>query len=111
MLVSAGVLAGTAGAITTNGFADNGRHPNVGAILVPTPDGDGYREVCSGTLVSPTLFLTASHCTSFLEEDPRPEYVTFDETEVENGPTGLITATAITHPAYKSGYRDDVSLM
>ena len=110
-LVVSGVLAAAAGAITTNGFPDNGRHPNVGAILVPARSGVGYAEVCSGTLVSATLFLTASHCAAFLESDPRPEFVTFDETTVEDNPTGLIPATAITNPSYKSGYRNDVSLM
>ena len=111
-LVGCAVVATTASAITTNGFPDNGRHPAVGAIVVPARDGTGYAEVCSGTLVSPTYFLTASHCTSFLEADPRPEYVTFDETDVEGAPTGLIPATALTNPAYKgSGYRDDVSLL
>jgi secreted trypsin-like serine protease len=111
-LVGCAVLATTASAITTNGFPDEGRHPEVGAILVPTRDGTGYGLVCSGTLVAPTYLLTASHCTAFLQADPRPEYVTFDETDVEGTPTGLIAATAITNPAYKgSGYRDDVSLL
>src|SRR5262249_26984785 len=64
-------------------------------------------EVCSGTLVSPTIFLTASHCTAFLEADPRPDYVTFDQTAVEPFPSGLIAATPRTNPAYKGGPRDD----
>ena len=111
-LAGAAVLAAAASAITTNGFPDEGRHPAVGAILVPTRDGTGYGLVCSGTLVSPSYFLTASHCTAFLAADPRPEYVTFDETDVQGAPTGLILATALTNPAYKgSGYRDDVSLL
>ena len=55
---------------------------------MPARSGIGYAEVCSGTLVSPTLFLTASHCTAFLASDPRPEFVTFDESEVENTPAG-----------------------
>ena len=110
-LVGGALIATTASAINTGGFPDNGRHPNVGAILVPARSGIGYAEVCSGTLVSPTLFLTASHCTAFLAADPRPEFVTFDESEVENNPSGLIPATALTNPAYKGGYRDDVSLM
>ena len=71
----------------------------------------GFGEVCSGTLVSPTIFLTASHCTAFLEADPRPEFVTFDETAVEDNPSGLIPATARTNPAYRGGYKDDVSVM
>jgi secreted trypsin-like serine protease len=111
VLLAVGALAAGASAITSNGFPDNGQHPNVGAILVPARSGVGYAEVCSGTLVSPTVFLTASHCTAFLEADPRPEYVTFDETDVESNPTGLVAATAHTNPAYKGGYRDDVSVL
>lgn len=111
VLVGAAVLATGASAITSNGFPDNGQHPNVGAIMVPARSGVGYAEVCSGTLVSPTVFLTASHCTAFLAADPRPDFVTFDETDVEPFPDGLIPATPRTNPAYRSGYRDDVSVM
>ena len=110
LLVFGSVVAG-ASAITTTGFPDNGQHPNVGAIMVPARSGTGYAEVCSGTLVSPTIFLTASHCTAFLEADPRPEFVTFDETDIEPFPDGLIPATAHTNDAYKGGVRDDVSVM
>lgn len=105
------VFAGGAGAVTTNGFPDNGQHPNVGAIMVPARSGVGYAEVCSGTLVSSTIFLTASHCTAFLEADSRPDYVTFDETDVEPFPSGLIEATPMTNPAYRGGYKADVSVM
>ena len=110
-LLAFGILVAGASAVTTNGFPDNGQHPNVGAIMVPLRSGTGYAEVCSGTLVSPTVFLTASHCTAFLEADPRPEFVTFDETDIEPSPSGLIPATAHTNPAYKGGVRDDVSVM
>jgi secreted trypsin-like serine protease len=109
-LVACCVLASGASAVTSNGFPDNGQHPNVGAILTRLTNGE-YAEVCSGTLVSQTVFLTASHCTAFLEADPRPDFVTFDETAVENNPTGVIPATAITNPAYRGGSKDDVSVM
>jgi secreted trypsin-like serine protease len=105
------IFVAGADAITTNGFPDNGQHPNVGAIMVPARSGVGFAEVCSGTLISRTIFLTASHCTAFLEADPRPDYVTFDETDVEPFPSGLIEATAVTNPAYRGGYKDDVSVM
>jgi len=110
-LAGCSVWATAAQGVTTNGFPDNGLHPEVGAIMVPARSGVGYAEVCSGTLVSPTVFLTASHCTSFLEEDPRPEFVTFDETDVEPFPSGLIPATPVTNPAYRGGFKDDVSVM
>jgi len=110
-LLASVFMVGGAGAVTTTGFPDNGQHPNVGAIMIPTHSGNGYGEVCSGTLVSPTVFLTASHCTAFLEADGRPAFVTFDETDIEPFPSGLIPATPHTNPAYTGGIRDDVSVM
>ena len=83
----------------------------MGAILVPTSSGVGYALVCTGTLISPTVFLTASHCTSFLESLGRPVYVTFDETVVENDPTGLVAGTPVTNSSYKQGVREDVSVI
>jgi len=44
----------------TYGQPDGNLHPNVGA-LVGTFDGQTY-PYCSGTLISPTVFLTAAHC-------------------------------------------------
>src|SRR5687768_10571845 len=54
-------LAPTAGAIT-NGTLDGNRHPNVGALLAPEEYSDGTWASCTGTLISPTVFLTAAHC-------------------------------------------------
>lgn len=47
-------------AAITYGLPDGKRHPNVGA-LVGTYSG-GLYPYCSGTLISPTVFLTAAHC-------------------------------------------------
>ena len=55
------VLAGSAGAVVY-GEPDGNRHPNVGALLAPQAYSDGTWASCSGTLVSPTVFLTAAHC-------------------------------------------------
>jgi len=55
------VVAGSALAITY-GAPDGNRHPNVGALLAPTAYSDGTWAACSGTLIAPTVFLTAAHC-------------------------------------------------
>jgi hypothetical protein len=54
-------LATRAGAITY-GEPDGNAHPWVGALLAPVAYSDGTWETCSGTLISPTVFLTAAHC-------------------------------------------------
>lgn len=62
-------LASPANAIT-NGVPDDGAHPYVGQLFFYVPDDVDSRFTdpgvfynCSGTLVSPTIVLTAGHCT------------------------------------------------
>jgi V8-like Glu-specific endopeptidase len=55
-------LAGTASALV-GGSPDGGAHPYVG-MAIWFPDGnpaDGF-ELCSGSLLTPTVFVTAAHC-------------------------------------------------
>src|SRR5687768_8255195 len=63
LVLVAALLLATAGlaAAVTNGEPDNGRHPYVGLLVFDTEDGPAWR--CSGTLLSPTVVLTAGHCT------------------------------------------------
>jgi hypothetical protein len=57
------VLAGAAVALAiTNGQPDAGRHPYVGLMVALDEDGIPLWR-CSGSLLSPTVFLTAGHCT------------------------------------------------
>jgi hypothetical protein len=46
----------------THGELDGNDHPYVGLMVAQEADGDPLWR-CSGTLLSPTLFLTAGHCT------------------------------------------------
>ena len=58
----------------TYGQPDGNGHPNVGGLVAPTPFSDGTWLYCSGTLISPTVFLTAAHC----DEGTSHVTVTFD---------------------------------
>ena len=79
VLVSALLVVTPALAITF-GQPDEGRHPNVGAMIVLESDGVKYL-YCSGTLIAPDVFLTAAHCTAAAAAygaDPDDVFVTFD---------------------------------
>ena len=62
----------------TYGEPDGGRHPFVGMLVA---EFDGQKDwICSGTLISPTVFLTAGHCTAYLESlEISKVWVSFDE--------------------------------
>lgn len=82
--VLAALVVATAVHAITFGEPDNGRHPFVGA-LVGEADGDTF-QICSGTLVSSTVFVTASHCLVGLEQFGITNLqVTFDELIDEDG--------------------------
>ncbi|HZM77175.1 MAG TPA: trypsin-like serine protease [Candidatus Limnocylindrales bacterium] len=73
-------LAAPSAAIT-GGEPDGDRHPNVGLILFYQPDG---RFRCSATLVTPTVLITAAHCTF---GNLGKTLVTFDSVIAENPPS------------------------
>lgn len=90
--------AGTASGIVYGG-PDEGEHPYVGSLVFFVP-GAGYFQLCSGTLISPDVFLTAAHCMgleSFLPPDAE-FFVTFDETIDENAV--YYTGTEHPHPGF-----------
>jgi secreted trypsin-like serine protease len=110
-----GLLASPALAQTGSAVEDGQGHPNVGALLAALPDGN-LVPVCSGTLVAPRVFLTASHCTSLMERigQAKTAYVTFDPYFGRNAPvkTTPYVGDVITNPAYRAAaYRNDVSLV
>src|SRR5215204_4859510 len=91
------LLAGGVAQAIINGEPDRGPnvHPYVGAYVAKL-EGD-LRPVCSGTLISPRVFLTAGHCTQFEIERDRPAYVSFDPT-YKPGASKLIKGTPYLHP-------------
>jgi hypothetical protein len=95
-IVVALAIAAPSGAIL-NGKPDTA-HP-YGGILVTVVDGQRV-PVCSGFLVSPTVFVTAGHCVDALGGS-LPAYVSFDRAFTPSSP--VIRGTAVPNPAFTGG--------
>jgi secreted trypsin-like serine protease len=96
----AALVTATPAAAITFGSADGAGHPNVGGLVSPTQYSDGTWIYCSGTLIAPTVFLTAAHCA----EDDGPAVVTFDTAYVAADRT--YTGTFHVDPAYPGPEND-----
>lgn len=96
------LAVGPVGAITF-GELDGNAHPNVGALIAEWRTPGVKEELCSGTLIGPRVFLTASHCTAFLESRGiRDVWVSFD-TDIGDpvrASTKLIHGTMHTNPEF-----------
>jgi Trypsin len=99
MMALAILLAGGVAQAIINGEPDRGpkAHPYVGAYVAKF-EGE-LLPVCSGTLISPRVFLTAGHCMEIEIEKDRPAYVSFDPT-YKVGSSRLIKGTPYLHPKY-----------
>ena len=100
---SAGIPA--AHAITAGGELDGNRHPYVGLMVAQDAKGNPLWR-CSGTLISPTLFLTAGHCT----EAPAAHAEIWFDADVQSGIPGNgypfdgdAGGKTFTHPSYNPG--------
>jgi V8-like Glu-specific endopeptidase len=94
--VAALVVAAPAFAVT-GGTLDGSAHPAVGLLLADR--GNGLVPDCSGSLVSPTVFVTAAHCTGDLSSNRVS--VSFD-TRYVAGTSPLLSGTAYTDPQWGS---------
>ena len=94
------LIAAAPAAAITNGSPDGQAHPNVGGLVSPTQYSDGTWLYCSGTLISPTVFLTAAHCA----EDGERVQVTFD-TDYEAGDK-VYVGTFQADPLYNQSQSD-----
>lgn len=84
------------------GNLDGNAHPHVGLMVAQAANGTILWR-CSGTLMSPTIFLTAGHCT----EAPAAHVEIWFDADVEAGipgngypNTGDVGGTPYTHPQY-----------
>lgn len=100
------VLAAAPARAITFGELDGDGHPNVGSMVAFF---DGQPEsFCTGTLVAPTVFVTAGHCTAALAASgiaPDEVFVTFDP--VVDASSHLVGGTYHTHPRFASGGAND----
>ncbi len=78
-LLAIGVFTTAPAGAITNGVPDDDAHPYVGQLLFYVPDEIDPRFTdpgawfnCSGTLISPTVVLTAGHCTYGVGDHGRP---------------------------------------
>lgn len=100
-LIAGAVFALPAGAVT-DGELDGNGHPYVGLMVAQDATGAPLWR-CSGTLIAPTVFLTAGHCT----EAPAAHVEIWFAADVQSGIPGNgypfdgdVGGTPHTHPQY-----------
>ncbi len=115
-LILALTLTAQPAVASTGGTPDGEQNPNVGLILFYA---DGGRFRCSATLVTPTVMVTAAHCTDgdlgkvlvdfrsvVAEQSPTGYPVAADPssgyTSTEITDAGFFAGTAHTHPEYSN---------
>ena len=104
VLVLALSTVGIAAAIT-DGEEDGDGHPYVGLMVADVDGVPSWR--CSGTLISPTVFLTAGHCTFgataarvWFNSDMTYDTVPFPLYPYGGPGSGAVEGTPIAHPDY-----------
>ncbi|HEY3211711.1 MAG TPA: trypsin-like serine protease [Actinomycetota bacterium] len=99
------LVPGSAGAITNGQKDTENKYPFVGLLAFYDADGE-YMHRCTGTLISPTVVLSAAHCTI----GTATAYAYFSvevPDDFRENPTGVL-GTTYTHPDYNpnTGYND-----
>lgn len=103
-------------AAITYGFIDSSNtFANTGAFIVKDPANGQIFPICSGTMITPNVFLTASHCTAFFTQELAPQgmvaYVSLDGlipfgAASSNNTKLLSVAHVVTNPNYNQSQSD-----
>ena len=92
------IFGGLPALAITYGDSDGNGHPNVGVLVFE--DGGEKVGLCSGTLISSDVFLTAGHCTAYLSMlGIDAVWVSFDPV-FDPASSMLISGTYYTNPDY-----------
>ena len=115
-LLSASLLLSPKASAITYGFVDsNNTFRNTGAFVIKSPTTGQIFPICSGTMITDNVFLTASHCTIFYTQDLAPEgfvaYVSLDQSipfgALTSNKTNLLpVAHVVTNPNYNQSQSD-----
>ncbi|HEV8657330.1 MAG TPA: trypsin-like serine protease [Thermoanaerobaculia bacterium] len=109
------LLAASAHAITYGYVDQANQYSNVGAFIVERPSDGHIFPICSGTLITSNVFLTASHCTDFFTRVLEPlgftAYVSFDNPvpygALTTAKTRLLAVSqVVTNPLYNQAQSD-----
>jgi hypothetical protein len=100
----------------TYGFVDsNNTYRNVGAFIVKSPTTGNIYPICSGTMITQNVFLTASHCTIYFQQELAPAgwtaFVSLDASipfgDLTTSKTTLLAvAYVVTNPNYNQSQSD-----
>jgi len=106
-LLLGAVLVGLAGPrqarAIIHGTTDGNAHPYVGMVVFY--DAAGVRMYrCSGTLISPTVFLTAGHCAEGLPDRPAALARVFFDSEVDTNSSTYVEGTPVPNPGYAESF-------
>jgi len=116
LAISALVVSSTRVDAITYGFIDStNTYSNVGAFIVKSPTTGQIFPICSGTMITSNVFLTASHCTIFYTQDLAPRgftaYVSLDASipfgALTSNTTNLLAVSqVVTNPNYSQRQSD-----
>jgi secreted trypsin-like serine protease len=108
-VVMTAIAIGVPAGAVTNGELDGNRHPGVVLLLMEVNGAPAFR--CSATLLSPTVVLTAGHCTNNFPGSPYTGMRVFTESDVQHGnnnypfagPNSVEAVSWAAHPLYETG--------
>ena len=115
LVLGALFLSPRASAITYGFIDSSNTFANTGAFIVKSPSTGEIFPICSGTMITPNVFLTASHCTAFFTQELAPEgyvaYVSLDGLIpfgplTRNSTNLLAVAQVVTNPNYNQSQSD-----